>query len=64
MAARISIRHRYPWTQRALRALERLSAEPHSYRYLAQQLKARKLTKDLPDAAVVRRAVLRRKAVR
>jgi hypothetical protein len=63
MAPRTRIRHRFPWTKRALRALDQLVQEQHSFRAIARKLKDRRLVGELVDPAIVRRAALR-KAVR
>lgn len=58
------VRKRFPWPARALAQLPQLAARAHSYRELARELHARGLVRELPDAAVVRRAVLAARAVR
>ena len=58
------VRKRFPWSARHLAQLAQLAAQGRSYRELARELHARGLVRELPDAAVVRRAVLAGKAVR
>lgn len=53
---RHSVRKRFPWPARALAQLPEL-APGRSLRQLARELKRRGLVREIPDAAVVRRAL-------
>lgn len=54
---RHSVRKRFPWPAPALAELPKLAEEGRSLREVARELHARGLLREVPDAAVVRRAM-------